>query len=126
VIPVLLTLLAGAAGALLRYGATRLAGRSATRLPWAVFVVNVVGCTIGGVVLGLVDAGAIGPDARLVVLSGLAGGLTTFSTWSTETMQLVMAGRWRTAALSVSANLVLGIAAAVAADLITAALAATG
>ena len=106
-------LLAGAVGAVLRYAASTLIGRTRARLPWAVLLVNVVGSLIGGVVLGLVQAGTIGTDARLVVLSGLAGGLTTFSTFSTETVQLAIAGRWRTAALSVGANLVLGIGAAI-------------
>jgi len=122
-IAVLLTLAAGAVGALLRYGATLLAGRSRSRLPWAVFAVNAVGCAIGGVVLGLVDAGAVGADVRLVVLGGLAGGLTTFSTWSTETIQLAMSRRWPLAALNVIANLVVGIAAVVVADLVVRALA---
>ena len=110
---IVVALLAGAVGAALRYVASILIGRTTSRLPLAVLLVNVVGSLIGGVVLGLVQSGAIGTDARLVVLSGLAGGLTTFSTFSTETVQLAIAGRWRTAALSVAANLVLGVGAAV-------------
>ena len=110
---VVVALFAGAVGAALRYAASTLIGRTRARLPWAVLLVNVVGSLIGGVVLGLVQSGSIGTDARLVVLSGLAGGLTTFSTFSAETVQLAVAGRWRTAALSVGANLVLGIAAVV-------------
>lgn len=123
-IAVLLALAAGAVGAVLRYGATRLASGRELRLPWAVFAVNALGCAIGGVVLGLVDTGVIGADARLVVLSGLAGGLTTFSTWSTETVQLVMEGRVRTAVVNVTANLVVGVAAVALADVIVRALAA--
>jgi fluoride exporter len=122
VITVLLTLAAGVVGALLRYGATHVAGMTRARLPWAVFAVNVVGSAIAGVVLGLVDAGVMSPDARTVVLTGLAGGLTTFSTWSTETIQLVLLKRWRTAVLSVVANLAIGIAAVVVAFLVTTAL----
>lgn len=76
-------------------------------------LVNAVGSMIGGIVLGLVQSGAIGPDARLVVLGGIAGGLTTFSTLSVETVQLALAGRWRIALGSMLANLVIGIAAAV-------------
>ena len=110
---VIAALLAGAVGAMLRYAASTVIGRTRSRLPWAVLLVNVVGSLIGGVVLGLAQAGTIGTDARLVVLSGLAGGLTTFSTFSTETVQLALAGRWRTASLSVAANLAFGIAAAV-------------
>lgn len=79
------------------------------RLPWAVLVVNVIGSALGGVVLGV----GVGLDdgIRLVLLTGVAGGLTTFSTLSVETVQLVLAGRWRTAAVSISANLLLGLAA---------------
>ncbi len=112
-VALIVALLAGAAGAALRYGTTLLVGRTRARLPWAVLIVNAVGSFIGGVVIGLVQSGAIGADARLVVLSGLAGGLTTFSTFSVETVQLALAGRWRADALSLGANLVLGIAAVV-------------
>ena len=106
-------LVAGALGAAVRYAtSTLLAGRST--LPWAVLVVNTVGSLIGGVALGLAQTGAIGADARLIVLGGFAGGLTTFSTLSVETVQLAIAGRWRTAVVGVLANLALGIAAAVA------------
>jgi len=107
-------LAAGALGALLRYGATTLSGRTRANLPWAVLLVNAVGSLVGGIVIGLAQSGAIGADARLVVLSGFAGGLTTFSTFSVETVQLALAGRWRTAIGSVAANLALGIALAVA------------
>ena len=107
-------LVAGALGALLRYATSTLFGRTRANLPWAVLLVNAVGSLVGGIVLGLVQSGAIGADARLVVLGGFAGGLTTFSTFSVETVQLALAGRWRTALGSVLANLLLGIALAVA------------
>lgn len=111
---IVVALLAGALGALLRYAASTLFGRTRTNLPWAVLLVNAIGSLVGGIVLGLVQSGAIGADARLVMLSGFAGGLTTFSTLSVETVQLAIAGRWRTALGSVLANLLLGAALAVA------------
>jgi fluoride exporter len=82
------------------------------RAPWAVLVVNVAGSGIGGAVLGLAQRGEVSSDIRLVILGGLCGGLTTFSTWTVETIQLVVDGRWRVAALSAGTNLLLGIAAA--------------
>jgi CrcB protein len=106
---VVVALAAGAIGALLRFAASTLLGRPNTRLPWAVLLVNAVGSFVGGTVIGLVQAGAIGTDARLVVLSGFAGGLTTFSTFSVETVQLALSGRWRAAIVSVSLNLVVGV-----------------
>ncbi|MCU1578513.1 MAG: hypothetical protein JWP19_717 [Rhodoglobus sp.] len=106
-IAVLAAMIIGALGA-----ATRWALSHMIRAPWAVLLVNVVGSGIGGAVLGLAQRGAVSGDIRLVILGGLCGGLTTFSTWSVESIQLVVDGKWRVAALSVGANLALGIAAA--------------
>lgn len=110
---VVATIVAGAIGAVLRYlVALTLAKRGA--LPWAVLAVNVVGCGIGGMALGLEGAGLISSALSVVLLAGMAGGLTTFSTFSVESIQLVLEGEWRTMAASVSLNLVLGLAAAAA------------
>ncbi|MDJ0333821.1 fluoride efflux transporter CrcB [Salinibacterium sp. G-O1] len=112
-IVILVTMLAGAAGAVIRYLVVlAFAGRSA--LPWAVLIVNVVGSAAGGVIVGLAASGGMSDDIRLILLTGLCGGLTTFSTFSVETIQLVHEGKWRVAALSVGLNLVLGVAAAAA------------
>ena len=114
-------IVAGAVGAVLRYLVSRvfasnrsLSSRAAAyrNVPWAVLIVNVVGSAIGGAVLGLATTGVVSSDLRLVLLTGLCGGLTTFSTFSVETVQLVLERRYRQAALSVGLNLVLGIAAA--------------
>jgi CrcB protein len=105
---VVVALLAGALGAVLRWTVSRAFARQ--RFPWAVLVVNVVGSALGGVLVGL----AVDDAARLILLSGLCGGLTTFSTLSVETVQLVQERRTGTAALSIALNLGLGIGAAVA------------
>ena len=93
---------AGALGAVLRYLASRLGARS--RWPWPVLAVNVVGSLIAGA--------AFHSEFALVVVTGFCGGLTTFSTLSVETIQLISEGRRRAAAASISLNLVLGLAAA--------------
>jgi len=110
---VAVALLAGALGALLRYGTTRLFARLNDELPWAVLTVNTMGSFVGGLVLGLVTTGAVGADVQLIAVGGFAGGLTTFSTFSVETVQLAIARRWGIVAATVGANLALGIAAAV-------------
>jgi fluoride exporter len=114
----LAVIVAGGVGALLRYLVT-LAVLGREPLPWAVFIVNVVGSAIGGALLGLAERGVIGGDIRLVLLTGLAGGLTTFSTFSVETLQLVAEGTWRSAIGNVVANLTLGLAAAALAYALT-------
>jgi len=98
---VLLVLLAGALGAVLRY--------LCSFLPQGVLLVNVVGSFIAGVAVA-----ALSGDAQLIVLTGFCGGLTTFSTFSVETVQAAVEGLWRRAALNVALNLVLGIGAAAA------------
>jgi CrcB protein len=99
---VVAVLVAGSLGAVIRYLVSRWLAT-----PMAVLVVNVVGSAIGGVLLATTSG-----DLRLVLLTGFCGGLTTFSTFSVETVQLVLDGKSRTAFLSVAANLVLGIGAA--------------
>lgn len=97
-----LVLLAGVVGALLRFTVSRL-----VTAPWAVLAVNVAGSLVGGVLIG-----ATSGDLRLILLTGFCGGLTTFSTFTVETVQLVLEGRARKAALGVGLNLVLGIGTA--------------
>lgn len=108
---VIAVLAGGAVGAVARFGVSTLAARR-PGFPWAVLVVNVVGSTLAGVIAGLVESGGVSRDAQLVVVTGFCGGLTTFSTFATETVQLAMDRRWRTLVLSVGANLVLGVGAA--------------
>lgn len=117
---VIVVLVAGAVGALLRYGtslafarSTRRVGPAARRgFPSAVLVVNVVGSALGGLLLGLAVRTDISADLSLILLTGLCGGLTTFSTWSVETLQLALEGRGRSALLNICLTLVIGGAAA--------------
>lgn len=108
-------LVAGAAGAVLRYLVTLGDGRRRARLPWAVLIVNVVGSAIGGAALALGQLGVLDDGLRLIVLGGFCGGLTTFSTLSVETVQLVLDGRRGAAVASITANLALGLGVAAAA-----------
>lgn len=112
----------GALGALARYGVSLTLARPRARLPWAVLVVNVAGSALGGVLLALAAHGTVDPGIRFVLFGGVAGGLTTFSTLSVETLQLLARGRRRAAAASVAANLALGVGAAAAGFAVTTAL----
>jgi len=113
--------MAGSVGALARYGVTQVFASDKV-FPWAVLVVNVVGSAIGGTLLALVHVAGISPDWYTVIVTGFAGGLTTFSTWSVQTIQLLSNGHWREAALSVGLNLLVGVGAVFTAYGIVAAL----
>ena len=118
---VLAVLGAGIVGAVMRWLVTKFfAGR---RFPIGVLVVNVAGSAIGGALLGLSFYGEISDDLRLILLTGLCGGLTTFSTFSVETVQLVLDGRARTAVVSAALNLVLGLGVAALAFAVASAMA---
>lgn len=96
----MLVILAGALGAVVRYGVSLIGG------VWSVLLVNVVGSFIAGLAIGLSG------DYQLIVATGFCGGLTTFSTFSVHTVELAMKGRWGQAASAIVGNLLLGIAAA--------------
>jgi CrcB protein len=108
VIAAIAAVVAGALAAGVRFGVTRF-----VRAPWGVLIVNVLGSAIGGAVIGLATRFALADDLRLVLLGGLCGGLTTFSTLSVETVQFAQQGRWRAAIGGMAANLALGVLAAV-------------
>ncbi len=112
---------AGGLGALVRHGLNRAFRASPAKTPRAVLLANILGCSIAGIVVGL---SSLDPDGsvRLIALGGFAGGLTTFSTFSVETVQLAIEGRWRTLAGSVLGNLAGGLLVFVCAWLATAAL----
>jgi CrcB protein len=86
----------GALGAMARYALDGLVLRLASPFfPSGTFVVNVVGCLIFGVIMGLADQrSGLTPTGRLFLLIGLLGGFTTFSTYTFETFQLVRDGQY--------------------------------
>lgn len=110
---VVAVLVAGAAGAVLRYALSRAFPVRPGHLPGGILIVNVVGSGLAGALIGLAERAALDGDLRLVLVTGFCGGLTTFSTWSVETIELLDGGRWRAAILNVVVTLVLGLAAAV-------------
>jgi CrcB protein len=76
--------------------------------------VNVAGCFIIGAAHGLAADLGLGAEWQAGLATGLAGGLTTFSSWTTATVRLVAEERLGSAAVNTAANLVLGLAAAAA------------
>ena len=105
--------LGGGMGALLRYGATVLAGRwCGSALP-GTLAVNVLGCLAIGVVLGMVQSrsGCISDELRLFLTTGLLGALTTFSTFNWELLDLFRSGRPGCALAYLALSLILGLLA---------------
>ncbi|WP_329406810.1 fluoride efflux transporter CrcB [Streptomyces sp. NBC_00704] len=106
----LLVVLGGAIGAPLRYLTDRaVQSRHDSVFPWGTFVVNVTGCLILGTLTGAVG---VAPDLRLFLGTGLCGALTTYSTFSYETLRLTETGAGLYAAANAVASVVAGLGAA--------------
>ena len=105
----------GALGSLARHGVNHLVQGQArfARFPWATLLVNVSGCLIVGLLAGLVASGRLPMRAnwREFLFVGLLGGFTTFSTFGLDTITLIRGGATGDALLSVTANLLAGLAA---------------
>ena len=96
--------LGGAVGALLRWALARWSATA--RFPWGTLVANVLGSLLlGGV------AAALSGWAQVLLATGVAGALTTYSSFALETVLLDRNDRRGTAMLSVVATLAVGSAA---------------
>ncbi|MFE7114055.1 fluoride efflux transporter CrcB [Streptomyces sp. NPDC057654] len=109
----LLVIVGAMAGAPLRYLTDRSVQRRHDSLfPWGTFTVNVVGCLVLGLVTGAVTAGAASSEVMLLLGTGLCGALTTYSTFSYETLRLAESGARFFAVANAVASVVAGLGAA--------------
>ena len=99
----LLIMLGGALGTLLRYLASLLAARwFGAEFPYGTLIVNLSGAFVIGLVQELGTEALVIPDnARLFLTTGMMGGLTTYSTFSYETVRLMEIGAWFQALLNI-------------------------
>ncbi len=109
---VLLVLLGGAIGAPARYLTDRFISRHGHRFPLGTLTVNVLGCLLLGVIAARVAGGSWSPNVQAVAGTGFCGGLTTFSTFSVETIELLQGRRSAAATGYLMLSCVLGIGAA--------------
>ncbi len=110
-----LVALAGAFGALGRYGVHGLVqSRAASRFPYGTVVVNLTGSFALGLLVGLVTYQGLDPDVRTVVGTGFIGAYTTFSSFSYDTLGLLEEGVPRAALVNALGSVVLGLVVATA------------
>jgi CrcB protein len=106
-------LVAAAVGAPARYVIDGfIQDRTDGAFPWGTFVVNVSGCLILGLLVGLGMYHDLGSTTRTVLGTGGIGAYTTFSTFSFETVRLAEEGAINEAFQNVAASLMIGLAAA--------------
>ena len=105
--------LAGSFGAIARYLVdAAVSDRVRGDFPWGTFVINVTGSFLLGVLSGLVLYQAMDDLPRVLIGTGFCGAYTTFSTFSFETVQLAERGQRSSAAIYLTASVVVGLCAA--------------
>lgn len=111
---VLAVAIGGAFGAMARYWLSQLADRWATghglAFPVGTLLVNVVGSFVFGfLVFGLLKHAP--EPLRLLVLTGFLGAFTTFSTFASNTVNLIHQDQWFLSAVNIVLNVLGSICA---------------
>ena len=94
----------GAIGSVGRWGLGLLLSSCLPGLPAGTFVANVLAGLIIGVVSGAGSVTPLPEETRLLLAVGLCGGLSTFSTFSNETLGLIESGNVVAAGANIALN----------------------
>ncbi|HKR15476.1 MAG TPA: fluoride efflux transporter CrcB [Pyrinomonadaceae bacterium] len=102
---------AGLIGTLLRHWLSAYVARQhGGTFPWGTMAVNLIGCLATGAVFYATEERlALSPTVQTVILIGLLGGFTTFSSYGLQTLTLLRDGEYALASLNVVASNVLGV-----------------
>ena len=104
----------GFIGATLRYSISGYIQRLTESIgfPYGTFGVNILGCILLGVFLGFNESKtAFASETHLLLVVGLLGAFTTFSTFSNETVNLIVDRRIHMALINVGVHIIFGILA---------------
>lgn len=110
---ILLVGLGGAAGSIARYlaGIWVQAVSKSIDFPFGTLAVNLLGCFVIGALSQLAESrGAFSGETRALLFFGVLGGFTTFSSFGSDTVNLIRSGQMGNALLNVGANVIVGLA----------------
>ena len=111
----LLICLGGAIGTGARYLFSTAMTRVFGNFPFGTLGVNVIGSFLASVVMVLaLEKSALAPDLRLILVTGVLGGFTTYSSFNYETLHLAQSGAAGLAVINVALTLVACLAAGIA------------
>lgn len=83
-----------ALGANLRWLLNQCCNRWFTDIPPGTLLANLIGAWLIGIAAAYFSQAPLSPQWRLFIITGLLGGLTTFSTFSLEMVSALQNGRW--------------------------------
>lgn len=104
----------GFVGAVLRYMVSGLVQHltHSIAFPYGTLAVNVIGCFLMGALAMLVEMQvAITAEMRLLLMVGLMGSFTTYSTFGNETLTLIQDQRFFLAFMNMGTHFIVGLAA---------------
>lgn len=81
-----------------------------TSFPLGIFVINMIGCLIMGVIAGLLaHSNILTENHRLLLAIGFCGSFTTFSTFSLDNLQLLTTKAYFLLSLNIGASVLVGL-----------------
>ncbi|OFI06067.1 putative fluoride ion transporter CrcB [Clostridium acetireducens DSM 10703] len=103
--------LGGFIGASTRYLISNMASKYFYNyIPYGTLVVNILGAFLMGAIMEVsIKYNLISPNLRIFLTTGILGGLTTFSTFSYETVNIFQKGNYILASINASLNLFLSL-----------------
>ena len=103
--------LAGLIGTLVRYWLAGFVSRQyGETFPWGTLIVNLIGSFLAGALYHLAEERLlISPALRTIIMIGLLGGFTTFSSYGLQTFTLMRDGQIGLATLNVVVSNVFGL-----------------
>jgi CrcB protein len=109
----ILVFMGGGAGSLLRYLAQSWVGKwYQSQFPWGTFLINISGCLLIGFLLGIIDRQTTpATEWKLLLVTGVCGGYTTFSTFSNEGLTLFKQGYYTYFFTYILGSVILGLLA---------------
>ena len=105
----------GAVGTGARYLLATAVTRAFGNFPFGTMAVNVLGSFLAGVLMVLaLEKSALSPDLRLILVTGVLGGFTTYSSFNYETLHLAQSGAGALAVVNVAATVIVCLLAGIA------------